>query len=698
MATNTFLGGIDGNWNTDGNWSLGHKPTASEDVVFNNTSPNCALNTTTGACRSLDFGTGATKYSGTFSGSAQMNVGDGTAGAGNIALRLSSTMTWTYTGGAINFISTSTTQQTITWAGITIASNPVYNGAGGSWIHQDATSASGRTASHLLGTLNTNNQSCVWGAYSGNSASARVLTLGSSAISLSLSSNTVNVRFTNLTVTSNTSVITLTASNCQLNHLTLAGNWNGTSFVISGINGSVAGTSGMTCANFTKQGSAIKTEVLTITAEFTVTGTLTLGGNSTQGVNRLLVTTSVPGLLKTITCTGAAVVITGDTNFEEIEISGSPSWTNAGAAYIGDCGANGSFIISKRTAPASQTSTGTASFTWSTHGWTSRVPLPQDDVSIPNAFVAGRTITADMPQGGRDIIMSCTGSPILTIGAQNMTVYGSWAYPSAGLASTSTTTLTLAGRGTHTFTNNGAATTLSISYDCGGGNYTLQDAWTSAKNSSFFMTLSSGTFNTANQSVTQSATGSVQITFAGGTFNGGTSTLSFNMQASSTFWNVTSSTAVVNCSNTVVQLASSSAVQRTFNGGNNNGNYGSLVYTVGGSTGTLRISGVNNTWAGSPAWIIASGRSVVVTAAATQILSGANALGSFKGASLAGGTAGTRVTLSLTSLTVSVMRAVTIQDIGITQKGHLYALDASVDGGNNDGITFNKAPGFGIAA
>ncbi len=40
---------------------------------------------------------------------------------------------------------------------------------------------------------------------------------------------------------------------------------------------------------------------------------------------------------------------------------------------------------------------------WSASSWTTRVPLPHDDVYLGNAFAASQTVTADMPRLGRSI-------------------------------------------------------------------------------------------------------------------------------------------------------------------------------------------------------------------------------------------------------------------------------------------------------
>jgi len=53
MATRTWIGTIDSNWSTDGNWLEGVVPTASDDVIFDALSPACTITGADGNCLSL---------------------------------------------------------------------------------------------------------------------------------------------------------------------------------------------------------------------------------------------------------------------------------------------------------------------------------------------------------------------------------------------------------------------------------------------------------------------------------------------------------------------------------------------------------------------------------------------------------------------------------------------------------------------
>lgn len=341
-----------------------------------------------------------------------------------------------------------------------------------------------------------------------------------------------------------------------------------------------------TFVNLTRTGTAVKTDGLQINANQTVTGTLTMGGNTTRGVNRLLVNSQTATAIRTITMTGAAVVISGDVDFQNLTISGSPSWTNAGSAYVGDGYGNSSLITTNRTTPATQTATGTSSFTWSTHGWTSRVPLPQDNVSIPNAFAASQTVTLDMPRAGATIdFTGATGSPVFATTVAT-SIYGSFKFVS-GMTASGTNTLNFLGQSTHTITSAGVTFTQPFAFNGPGGTYTLQDNFTCSRSALPCVTVTSGTLADNGKTVTLSAATSGLSIGTNGTLD---FTGSWNIAdtAAGNFW---SSSGSVTSGTGTITLTAASANSRTFGGGGNT--YGTLTYTVAGSTGALVIGNSN---------------------------------------------------------------------------------------------------------
>jgi hypothetical protein len=186
-------------------------------------------------------------------------------------------------------------------------------------------------------------------------------------------------------------------------------NLNGTAHTLSGAT--------PTCVNLTRNGTALKTDTLTITAgtTWTVTGTCALIGNS--AVNRLLVQSSTLGTAATINA--AATTGTNAVDFMDITGAGAATWDlSAAAAYSGDCGGNTMKALGAAAFTTSAAQTSASTDTWSTAAkWTSRVPLPQDDVTCSH------NSTVDMPRIGRSITF--TGTPTISL-SNDISTYGSW--------------------------------------------------------------------------------------------------------------------------------------------------------------------------------------------------------------------------------------------------------------------------------
>lgn len=250
-------------------------------------------------------------------------------------------------------------------------------------------------------------------------------------------------------------------------------------------------TGALTFFDLERIGAANKTCNFQINVGSTVvvTGTLTVTGNSV--VNRVLVQTDAAGTQRTLTAAAVAL-----TNVDWMDIAGAGAAAPFTGTSMGDCQGNSGITFD---APVTQTATGTASFTWSTHGWTTRVPLPQDDVVIPNAFVAGRTITVDMSRVGRTITFTCTGNPTLTPN-QQFSYFGSWQF-AAGMTTTTGFVLTSQGRTPTTFRSNGVSMTLGLAIATPGCDVTLLDALTTSAGLTFRGT----NFNDGGFSVTCSA-------------------------------------------------------------------------------------------------------------------------------------------------------------------------------------------------
>ncbi len=576
MATRTIsaAGGTRA-WSSTATWNEGVVPTAADDVVSIAAGLSGALTIDAGAvCRSFDHSNGGGAI--THNSGVTLTIGDATAGAGNVAFQLDTGDTYTLgsaTTSAIAFVSTSTTAQSVGFAAKTTG-NITYNGAGGSWLLV-GTHNTGATATVTLtqGTLDTNGRICSWGKFDSSGALTRTLTLGTSAIAITGSATPWTCQTsTNLTLNANTSTITMSGASVTFhsggkvyNNLVQSG--SGTPFV----------RGSPTIANYTRTGTAAKTDGLGLGASsvLTVTGTLAL--NAVDAVNRLFVGTDVLGSAATINA--AVFTATGEIDFVDITAAGAATWTAgaSGATYLGDGLGNSGITF---TVAATQTHTASAGGNWSdATKWTSRVPLPQDNVVVDGNTTD--TLTADMPRLGKDLTFTgFTG--VMAWGTIANSVFGSVTLSSGMGTMTGTSTTTLAGRGSHTLTSAGKTFSQALTQNGPTGTYTLVDALLTTA----ALTVTGGTFDAVSFNVTA-------LTFtmgnALGTINMGTGTWTITQTTAVTVWSVTAGT--VTASTSTIVISAASANTRTFAGGGKT--YGTLTYTVAGSTGQLSVTGSN---------------------------------------------------------------------------------------------------------
>lgn len=581
-----YLKTAGGTWSSANTWSTtgsggadnSGPPAATTDVILELLSG--ALTIDSGAvCRSLSAISGTGNYGGTITHnvSTTLTVGDATAGAGSVALAFNAGMVYTInsaTTSAISFISTSATVQTVSFAGLTTG-NVTFNAASnGSWQYGSG-HATGVTATVTLtkGSLDTNGKTCSWGIFTCNSGSTRSLTLGASAITNTGTGNNWAVDTPGLTLSAASSTVTVSGGvNATWNGL---GTW-GTVVFNSAV--TFNGGSSLTCINFTKTGVAALTDNITMSANITCSGTFTCNGQSS--INRVFVISSVAGTNRTIT---AAVVSCTNTDFRFITGAGAATWDLSAQTDIGDAGGNSFKALGSAAFPASstQTATGTSGFTWSTHGWTTRVPLPQDDVVVSLAFSASQTITADMPRLGRSInFTGTTGNPDMAMAAARV-IYGSATFIPGMTMSTSG--MTFSGVSNYSITSAGVQFKGLVTFQCFGGSYTLNDALSTNNQ----ISITSGTFNSAGFSITTT-----------GLSIGGTITRVVNLSTSTVFLNGVGGANLLSFgasgftftgSSTIFMVNVTATTQRTFNPAGNA--IGTLDYSLAGSTGSLLITG-----------------------------------------------------------------------------------------------------------
>lgn len=289
-----------GNWDDNTTWSTTSggpndttKPTAADDVKLDSNSGNVVLNATA-VCRSLD----CTGYVGTLSGSATLSIGDATAGDSNIALLFSSGMTQSATS-TISLISTSATQQTVTTNGKLVRGTFTVNGAGSSYIQQDAfTTASLIRFTLTAGTWNMSSFSLTCDNMVISGATTRSLVMGTGTITLTGSATLWNATTTtNLTFSGASGTIVQTGAGAT--HVFIGGGltYGTLTYMVGGSTGmDVTGSSTFGTLNFSPDTA---NKALRFTAGTTNTfGTFNVAGTSSYTVTLSSITAATHTLSK----------------------------------------------------------------------------------------------------------------------------------------------------------------------------------------------------------------------------------------------------------------------------------------------------------------------------------------------------------------------------------------------------------------
>lgn len=221
-----------GTFNSSTTWSPAQAPTAADDCVLDGQSGAVTIGAIgSNVCRSLDCsgaGGNGNPYTSALAHtmSVTLTIGDGTAGANNVAFRLSAGMTYTLgsaTSAALSFVSTSATVQTITSNGKTLG-NVTFNAASnGSWQLADAVTM-GATATLTLtkGTLDTNGKAVSVGIVVANSGSTSALTLGASTITITGAGTPWQLGATTTTLSAAASTIVISGASASTRSMILS--------------------------------------------------------------------------------------------------------------------------------------------------------------------------------------------------------------------------------------------------------------------------------------------------------------------------------------------------------------------------------------------------------------------------------------------------------------------------------------------
>lgn len=568
--------GLDMDWNDTATWVGGVVPTSTDDVIIDG-----SCQATTIVIGTLNYGDNADAASLNSTGYAGTITGD-------------STKVLNISGGAVILSNWTNSAGIVFWSGPPTLTSNAQN-VGNIAITMDATLTLQDTLTCndlnlLYGTLTTNNQTVSCSSFTSNGANSPTFNLGSSIFNVSGSWSIDDT----LTINAGTSSIRFTGTNVSVNFYTQIPyevRFNGA--------GSATIESSTSFTNLQRNGTALRTDTLVLNGNQEVTGILTLAGNSS--INRILVQSNILGTPRTFTISGGTTVTASNVDFRDIAFSTAKN-LSAISGGSGDCGGNSGITF---TTAAPQTWTNASSGNWSlSTNWTSRVPLPQDDVSMAKAFGTSQTVTADMPRLGKTI--DWTGATYTTnltwalnsATAGSYTIYG-------GLNMTNLPTLThtktfyFEGRGAFNLNMNGLSFGAAVTQQMVGGTLTLTGAFN--KGATGTLTFSQGTFDADTYNVTYASamTASIPFTFYMGS---GTWTLS----GTGTIWSVGAST-TVNAETSTILISNTSTSSKTFVGNTHTYN---ILNITGGGTGAVIFSGATtNTFASF--WQITGGTKTI---------------------------------------------------------------------------------------
>lgn len=687
MADLYWVGG-NANWNvangfalTSGGVGAVTNSTAADNVYFDNGAGtgNVTIPTaTTIVARSVD----CTGYVGTMafaSTTAVLSLGDATAGAGNIALRLVAGMTLTLTGiGTINFISTSTTQQTITTAGKTMP-NLVFNGVGGDWQLQGSlTTSAGANITSTRGSFYGNGQTIVTGQMAMSTTTTRRVDITNCDVTCSQGGGTrpweANV-ITLLTFVSTGSTVRFTGNSC----LPRLGTLSFGTVVFTGT-GVIAPTHANTFVNLTITGGAAVTNQFLLEGNQVVTGTLTINGNSQ--INRLRVFSSTFNTQRTIT---AAAVSLSNVDFQDITAAGA-AIPFTGTA-LGDGGRNSQITFTGAVTHylrAAGNWSAVATFSTSSGGGAGTlIPMPQDTV-IGDASSGAGTYVTNTPYICKDLTLTNFARTIDFSSNNGQNLTGSLTIGS-GTTVSGTQNMNAVGVGTHTITTANKTITCNIVVNAVGDGYTLQDTYASSINRGFNLTR--GKLDFGNQNVT------IGILVSSGsntrTLTLGSGTLTLIDTAAETIFDLNATGLTFSGASSTIIINAASANTRIFGGAGQT--FGTLTYTVAGSTGQLSITGAN-TFGTINFSDVTNARTLAFTAATTTTVTTAfNVNGTSGKLMTIGSLTAASHTLSKTSGTVSC-DYLSISRSTAQGGAAWYAGANSTDGGNNSGWIFTAPP------
>jgi hypothetical protein len=464
--------------------------------------------------------------------------------------------------------------QVITSAGKTFSGGITVDSYGGTVELADAFSIGSNNLTVTNGTFDTKGYNVTAGTLLSSNSNVREIKLGASTVT---SGGDISfTTSTNLTLDAGTSSMICSGSSVTFNG-------GGQTFYDVSFPSTNAATHIITGANtfnslsITAPASAGLRQV-SFAGDQTITGTLTAAGAT--AVRRIFLRSDAIGTTRTLT---VGTLSANDCDFRDITITGTAA--GGSPTRAGDCGGN-----SGVTFPAAKTVYWNLAGTqnWSATGWAlssgsspsgDEFPLAQDTAVFDEAGSAG-TVTVQTFNIGTLDMSARTSAMTLTTSANTPSVYGNWTFGTGITSSSTTGTITFAGRSTSTITSNGVAFGCPITIDCATGTVQLADAL--EINSARTLTLTTGTFDAVTYNVT---VGLVATTGGGFTrtlrMGSGTWTLS----GTGTVWNMSGGTTIFYKGTADILLSNTGTSSRIFTGATFS--YNKL--TIGGATGTSTL-------------------------------------------------------------------------------------------------------------
>ena len=576
-GSGTWDASATGNWALTSNGTSGAAAPTAIDNVFIDTSSGTGTITCTGAvCNNITV---------TASQAIILGAASSTLSVfGNLTFPSGGSFSASTNTNTITFAAT-TTGETITTNGKSLAT-VVFDGVGGGWtLGSNLTTTGSITLTRgTFDTSSSGNYSITCTVFNSTNATARTLNLNASTVTLNFNGAAFVwncATSTNLTINAGTSTISVSTGQPAFagggrtyNNLVFT-NTTASPITISGVNT----FNNLTFTSRTTDGVGS----ITIDANQTVTGTLTLGTSNTA-VRRFLVASSAVGTARTLTV--ATIATLSDVDFRDITAAGaSGTWSGT---RLGNCLGNTNITFN-----AGKTVywnlAGTQS--WSAVGWATtnngtpalnNFPLAQDTavfteagsagtISIQGAWHVGTIQMADGISNRTTTFTLAFNSPI--------NLYGSF-IAFSGLNVISPNSLGFRGQGvTQDFNSAGVSFSTPLTINNTTGTLRLLSDLTTTNS----ITLTNGTFNANGYNVTATTYSTSGTTSSRATVMGNGL---WTLTGTGNVWNINSSSDTVTKGTSDIVLSNTTTTSRTFFSGGFT--YNKL--TIGGSTGTSTLN------------------------------------------------------------------------------------------------------------